>query len=198
MWAYKDHGKSFDAVYKKKHVDGFKWLHESFGTNWRMTEIQAAIGRIQLTKMKEWTKKRNYNQDKIWECCREFDLIRVPEFNHKSWKFFHKGNVHAAYKCYIFIKKDRLKAGWNRNKIIQEITKSGIPCFSGSCSEVYLEKAFKKSNIKPKKRLDVAKELGDTSLCLLIHPTITKKEIEFTCSKLRKIFSKASINQCIS
>ena len=94
MWEYKDHGKSYDAVYKKKHPEGFRWLHESFGTNWRMTEIQASIGRIQLKKMNEWTKIRNRNQNKIWQTCRRLELIRTPEFNRKSWKYFHEGNIH--------------------------------------------------------------------------------------------------------
>ena len=192
MWAYKDHGKSYNAVYNKKHPDGFRWLHESFGTNWRMTEIQAAIGRIQLQKMDQWTKKRNRNQNAIWKNCRTLNLIRTPEFNAKSWKFFHEGNIHAAYKCYIFINKDRLKSGWSRDKIIKEITKLGVPCFSGSCSEVYLEKAFTKSKFKPKKRLKSAKELGETSLCFLIHPSLTIKEVDFTCKTITTIANRAT------
>ena len=192
MWAYKDHGKSFNTVYKKKHSDGFRWLHESFGTNWRMTEIQASIGRIQLQKMNQWTKKRNSHQNAIWKNCKSLDLIRTPEFNKKSWKFFHNGNIHAAYKCYIFINKNRLKTGWSRDKIIKEITRLGVPCFSGSCSEVYLEKAFIKANLRPKKRLKCAKDLGETSLCFLIHPTITKKEIENTCEAISTVAERAT------
>jgi dTDP-4-amino-4,6-dideoxygalactose transaminase len=192
MWEYKDHGKSYDAVYKKKHPEGFRWLHESFGTNWRMTEIQASIGRIQLKKMNEWTKIRNRNQNKIWQTCRRLELIRTPEFNRKSWKYFHEGNIHAAYKCYAFINKNRLKSGWSRNKFIREINKLGVPCFSGSCSEVYLEKAFKKFNLRPKKRLESAKELGDTSICFLIHPSLTKNEIDLTCKAINTISKKAT------
>ena len=192
MWEYKDHGKSYDAVYKKKHPEGFRWLHESFGTNWRMTEIQASIGRIQLKKMKNWTKKRNHNQNTIWQNCRKLDLIRTPEFNRMSWKFFHKGNVHAAYKCYVFINQNKLKKGWSRDRIIKEINKLGIPCFSGSCSEVYLEKAFKKSNLKPRQRLVSAKELGETSLCFLIHPSLTNKEIDLTCKTINNVAKRAT------
>ena len=192
MWSYKDHGKSFYSVYNKKHADGFKWLHESFGTNWRMTEIQASIGRIQLHKMNHWTKKRNQNQNLIWNSCRSLQLIRTPKFNEKSWKFFHEGNVHAAYKCYIFINKEKLKNGWTRNKIVNEINNLGVPCFSGSCSEVYLEKAFLKANLRPKNRLKSAKELGETSLCFLVHPNLTKKEIEQTCNSIITVAKKAT------
>ena len=46
MWSFKDHGKSWEAVYERDHPPGFRWVHDSFGTNWRMTEMQAAIGRI--------------------------------------------------------------------------------------------------------------------------------------------------------
>src|SRR3546814_8980319 len=61
MWSFKDHGKSWDAVYERAHPPGFRWLHESIGTNWRMLEMQAAIGRIQLRRMAEWTRARTAN-----------------------------------------------------------------------------------------------------------------------------------------
>ena len=114
---------------KKNHPFGFRWLHESFGTNWRMTEIQATIGRMQLQKMSQWTRKRNQNQNLIWKTCQTLDLIRTPKFNEKSWEFYDEGNVHAAYKCYVFINKSKLKSGWSRDKIIKEINNLGVPCF---------------------------------------------------------------------
>ena len=138
------------------------------------------------------TKKRNQNQSAIWKTCESLDVIRTPQFNKKSWKFFHEGNIHAAYKCYVFINENRLKTEWSRDKIIKEITKLGVPCFSGSCSEVYLEKAFTKSNLRPRKRLKSAKALGETSLCFLIHPTITKKEIDLTCKTITAVAKRAT------
>ncbi len=191
MWEYKDHGKSYDSVYKKKHPKGFRWLHNSFGTNWRMTEIQGAIGRIQLKKLKNWTKKRNQNQKIIWSKCKKLKGIRVPRFNEKSWEFFHPGNVHAAYKCYVFIKPECLKKGWNRERIVESVVKQGIPCFSGSCSEIYLEKAFEKTEFKPQNRLPNAKLLGETSIMFPIHPTLTKSDIDLTCAVFKKIMQKA-------
>src|SRR5690554_7885412 len=77
MWALKDHGKSWDAVYEREHAPGFRWLHESFGTNWRMTEMQAAIGRIQTQRMPEWNKQRLANANKIWEAARSIKGLRV-------------------------------------------------------------------------------------------------------------------------
>lgn len=192
MWSYKDHGKSYKKIYNHNNVSGFKWLHDSFGTNWRMMEFQAAIGRIQLKKINEWTKKRNHNQNTIWSICNKFDALRVPEFNKKSWKGYHKDNIHAAYKCYVFVEPSKLKKGWSRNKIIEEISKNGVKCFSGSCSEIYLEKAFKKTDFTPKERLKVAKKLGETSLMFLIHPTLTKKELKLTCDSISSIMKLAS------
>lgn len=191
MWAYKDHGKNYDTVYNKDHKNGFRWLHESFGTNWRMTEIQACIGRIQLKKMDEWNELRNRNQDFIWNTCKLFGALRVPKFNEKNWEYYHEGNVHGAYKCYVFVDEKKLNKGWSRDRIIEEIAAKDVPCFSGSCSEVYLEKAFKKTDFRPKKRLKVAKQLGDTSLCFLIHPTLSKKDIKLTCEAIKNIMTKA-------
>ncbi len=185
MWSYKDHGKSYDAVYKKNHPPGFRWLHESFGTNWRMTEIQGAIGRYQLTKMHTWTTKRNKNQNSIWDACRKFKSLIVPDFDTS------KNSTHAAYKAYVFVNNEKLKADWSRDRIIHEITKLKVPCYSGSCSEVYLEKAFENTDFMPSRRLQNAKHLGETSLMFLVHPTLKKAEIVKTCNAIKKVMKIA-------
>lgn len=169
MWSYKDHGKSFDAVYHKTHPAGFKWLHESFGTNWRMMEIQAAIGRIQLTKMPEWTKKRNQNMQRI--------LAAFADSPYFTQHTLTPDYVHAAYKCYVQVNPTTLPQGWDRDRIMQHINALGVPCYSGSCSEVYLEKAFEHTTWRPNKRLENAKQLGETSLLFLVHPTLTESDI---------------------
>ena len=185
MWAYKDHGKSYEAVYEREHPKGFQWLHESFGMNYRMTEIQAAIGRIQIKKMPDWHSKRINNANKIWNSARQCKGLRVPGIPDYI--------EHAAYKCYVFIKEDQLKSGWNRDKIIDEISGLGVPCRSGSCSEVYLEKAFDSTGFRPKERLANAKELGETSLMFLVHPTLTEDEIQQTCDAITSVMDLATI-----
>lgn len=185
MWSYKDHGKSYEAVYEREHPLGFRWLHESFGTNWRMTEMQAVIGRIQLKRMIEWTKARNDNARMIAKVCFDFSVVRVPQApNHIQ---------HAQYKFYCFVQPENLKSGWSRDRIVREIVERGVPCYQGSCSEVYLEKAFTDTCYRPKQSLPNAKLLGDTSLMFLVHPTLTKSEINFTCSVLREVLTEASI-----
>jgi len=175
MWAYKDHGKSYEAVYEREHPEGFRWLHESFGTNWRMTEMQAAIGRIQLKRMLDWHKKRLGNANSIWSAARQCKGLRVPTIpDHIE---------HAAYKCYVFV-----KGGVElRDRIMREINEKEVPCYSGSCSEVYLEKAFDNTGFRPKERLPLAKELGETSLMFLVHPTLTEEEIKKTCDVLTEV-----------
>jgi dTDP-4-amino-4,6-dideoxygalactose transaminase len=184
MWSYKDHGKSWDAIYNKEHPPGFRWLHESFGTNWRMTEMQAAIGRIQITRMVSWTESRQSYAKQIDNAASGFDLIRlveVPEYSE-----------HAEYKHYMFIKPELLANGWDRDRIVNEIVAAGVPCFQGSCSEVYLEKAFDGTGFRPEKRLVNAVELGETSLMFLVHPTLTQTEIDKTVNVIKQVFGLAS------
>nr|WP_208101670.1 DegT/DnrJ/EryC1/StrS aminotransferase family protein [Pseudomonas koreensis] len=183
MWAYKDHGKSWEAVYERDHAPGFRWVHESFGTNWRMLEVQGVLGRIQLKRMPEWQESRLSNARKIWDTAARLKGLRAPSTTEDI--------SHAAYKCYVFVKPDTLKAGWDRDRIINEISSRGVPCFSGSCSEVYLEKAFDNTPWRPEQRLKVAKELGETSLMFLVHPTLTDDEIEKTCQVLRDVMEEA-------
>src|SRR5690554_556991 len=199
MWAYKDHGKSWAAVYERDHPPGFRWLHESFGTNWRMTEMQAAIGRIQLARMPEWTAARQANAGRIWQAAGECPGLRVPTFRCSthcdSQCAKQSGCEHAAYKCYVFVEPQQLAEGWDRDRIMNEIVARGVPCFSGSCSEVYLEKAFDGTAWRPEKPLPVARELGETSLMFLCHPTLTEAEIEKTCRVLREVMELTTENK---
>jgi len=185
MWSYKDHGKSYEAVYEREHPAGFRWLHESFGTNWRMTEMQAAIGRIQLKRMPGWRSKRQKNAAMLDGAVESFSLVRtveVPDYIE-----------HAEYKHYMFIKPEHLKAGWTRDRIVEEINAKGVPCFQGSCSEVYLEKAFDGTGLRPQKRLQNAVELGETSLMFLVHPTLTEAEMNKTCEVLKSVLAQAQL-----
>tara|TARA_Y100000816_G_C26076954_1_gene567030 strand:- start:283 stop:1494 length:1212 start_codon:yes stop_codon:yes gene_type:complete len=193
VWSMKDHGKSYEKVYSKTSKTGFRWLHESFGSNYRMTEIQAAVGRIQLKELPSWTEKRNKNQNLIWKTAEKINGFNVPRFNDNLTQRQNKKkvSVHAGYKCYISVDLKKIKKNWSRNKIIDEINKLGVPCFQGSCSEIYLEKSFREKKLQPKKRLTNAKLLGDTSIAFLIHPTLKNSEIKKTCKALKIIGKEA-------
>ena len=183
MWSYKDHGKSWQAVYQREHPPGFRWLHESFGTNGRMLEMQAVIGRIQLTRMAHWTTARQANADRIWSAARELPGLRAPAI--PEWA------EHAAYRAYVFIEPEALKTGWARDRVMAEIAARGVPCYSGSCSEIYLEKAFDDTGWRPASPLPVAHELGQTSLMFLVHPTLETRHIDKACEVLREVMRMA-------
>jgi dTDP-4-amino-4,6-dideoxygalactose transaminase len=183
MWAYKDHGKSYEAVYEREHPEGFRWLHESFGSNWRMTEMQAAIGRIQLKRMQDWTYRRVENANKIWQAAKQLSGLRVPAVPSYI--------DHGGYKAYVFVETDALNVDWNRDRIMEEINLHGVPCYSGSCSEVYLEHAFDNTSFRPETRLPNAQELGETSLMFLVHPTLTLEEIDKTCRVITSVLTEA-------
>ncbi|MDI5891890.1 DegT/DnrJ/EryC1/StrS family aminotransferase [Halomonas rhizosphaerae] len=184
MWAYKDHGKSWAAVNERKHPPGFRWLHESFGSNWRLTEMQAAIGRLQLLRLPAWKRARRANAERIWAVARACPGLRVPQPPAHL--------EHAAYKAYVFVEPERLRPGWDRDRILAEIGSAGVPCLSGSCSEIYREKAFEGSTWVPKRSLPVAKRLGETALMFLCHPTLTEAEVELTCQVLEEVMQRAA------
>lgn len=180
MWEYKDHGKNYDSIYHKQHPPGFRWLHDSFGTNWRMMEMQAVIGRIQLKKMAEWTNIRTQNakilRDALTQFAGEQPFLRIPDIEFHQ--FMGGDSVHAYYKYYVYVRPENLPENINRDSILNALNEKKIPCFSGSCSEIYLEKAFDNHPSRPNARLTVAKELGETSLMFLIHPTLTTNEMQ--------------------
>ena len=183
-WSFKDHGKSYDAVYHREHPQGFRWLHESFGTNWRMTEPQAAIGRLQLRKLPSWSEARRRHWTQLADGLGDLACLRIPR---------PPGHiVHACYKFYAFVHPDALRTGWSRDRIAGEVQSRGIPCFSGSCSEIYLEKAFEGTGSRPAERLPVARALGETSLMFLVHPTLTPEHIGRTIEVVREVCSAAT------
>lgn len=201
MWSFKDHGKSWSAVYEREHPPGYRWVHESFGTNWRMLEMQAAIGRLQLNRMSAWTAQRNANAKKLADAIRPFTgphgVIRLPEFRCGSdpastTGACQAGCVHAQYKFYVYVRPELLAPGWTRDRIVAEISARGVPCYQGSCSEVYLERAFDGTGWQPDKRLPVARELGETSLMWLVHPTLTESELEKSCEVIGTVLGEAS------
>lgn len=171
MWSFKDHGKSWDAVYNTNHPSGFRWVHESFGTNWRLTEMQSAIGRIQLGRMSDWQKTRAQNAQKLTSLLEPFNhIIRVPKLQTQD------GSRHAFYKFYAFVRTEAMIRTSTRDDLIADMNKQGLFCMQGSCSEVYLEKAFDNTGFAPAQRLPVAKELGETSLMFLVHPGVVYPE----------------------
>jgi dTDP-4-amino-4,6-dideoxygalactose transaminase len=196
MWSFKDHGKSYEAVYEREHTPGFKWLHDGFGTNWRMLEMQAVIGRIQLARMNEWATARKRNAETIWAACAEFTALRVPQVRCASCSggcaTAGAGCCHAHYKCYVYVQPERLAPGWTRDRIMEAINAEGVPCYQGSCSEVYLEKAFDGTGWRPQERLPVAKVLGETTIMFLVHPTLTQAEVSKSCEAVRRVMRVAS------
>ncbi|MGE9746014.1 DegT/DnrJ/EryC1/StrS family aminotransferase [Bdellovibrio bacteriovorus] len=184
LWAFKDHGKSFDAVFKKSHPPGFRWLHESFGTNWRMTEIQGAVGRIQLQKLDSWIEKRRSLSKMISAGLAEVSGLVI---HHPDDSIYH-----AYYKYYVMIDSSKLSSGWTRDRIMAAVNAEGIPCFSGSCSEIYLELAFKKAGLGPSYRFKNAQRMGDESLMFLVHPTLDAGYVADLVKAVTKVMSVAA------
>ena len=146
MWAFKDHGKSFDTVYHQPHPPGFRWLHESFGTNWRITEVQAAQGRRILAKLDGWVATRRAHAAVLLDAFEQLPALRTPVPTPDV--------RHAYYKFYTFVRPDRLCAGWDRDRIMNEEH----------------ERRFAE-------RLPIARELGETALMFLVHPTLTEADV---------------------
>jgi dTDP-4-amino-4,6-dideoxygalactose transaminase len=183
-WSFKDHGKGYDITYEQQTSSGFRWLHDSFGTNWRLTEIQAAIGRSLLAKLPNQLDRRRRNANILSQRFATLPALRVTIPPEEIG--------HAYYKYYVFIRPELLRDGWSRDHLLRAVVAEGIPCFSGSCSEIYLEKAFPQS-MRPAQRLQVARQLGETSLMFLVHPTLSEQDMLDTARAVEKVLKIASV-----
>ncbi len=183
MWSFKDHGKTIESLRNKKNSLGYKLVHERLGSNFRLTEMQSALGIYQLKKLKEWHYIRKRNANLIYEALKDLKVIRIPRPTSEI--------QHAWYKFYSYIRQDALLTNWNRDRIINEINKLGYPAYTGSCGEIYLENCIKDKGFAPQNRLKVAKEMGETSLMFLIHPSINIDQMINYANTLRSILLKA-------
>lgn len=183
-WSYKDHGKSYDAVYNRQHPPGFRWLHEDFGTNWRMLEVQGVLGRQCLTQLDDWVSIRRRHAARLNAALANEPAIRltIPQAEIE----------HSYYKYYAFVRPEALCSGWSRDRILDEVSRQGVTCLAGSCGEMYLEKAFARNGLEQPERLPVAKELGETSLMMLVHPTLTAEAIEYSAETLKRVLHEAT------
>lgn len=180
-WSFKDHGKSYDTVYNKEHPPGFRWLHEDFGTNWRMTEMQAAIGRCQLQKLDDWLMRRRQIAKKLNQSLSKFDFLWLPEVSAEC--------KHSFYKYYMVIKPDTNGTRVCRDGVMASINQAGVPCVVGSCSEIYREKCFEVYNLVPSKPLDNASFLTSSTLVLPIHHNISDQVLSEWIDKISSVFS---------
>jgi dTDP-4-amino-4,6-dideoxygalactose transaminase len=183
-WSFKDHGKDHDAAHKEQSSTSFRWLHDSFGTNWRLTEMQAAIGRSLLAKLPGQLEVRRRNANILSQRFGTLPALRVTIPPEEIG--------HAYYKYYVFLRPEWLRNGWSRDHLLRAIVGEGIPCFSGSCSEIYLEKAFPQ-DMRPAQRLQVARQLGETSLMFLVHPTLSEQDMLDTALAVEKVLRSASV-----
>ena len=188
-WAYKDIGRSYDAVYHQEHAEGFRWLTESTGSNFRMTEFQAAIGLKQLDKLPSWVAQRNKNAIAIADILRHYDFIDVPTFEASG------DNINAYYRLYAKVKKNAVVDGKSdetlRDFMINQLVVAGVPCFSGSCAEIYREKLF--TNLAPNKRLENAALFSDNAFCFLVHHTITNQQLSLMSQNIKQLLSSLAL-----
>ncbi|MDZ4784555.1 MAG: DegT/DnrJ/EryC1/StrS aminotransferase family protein [bacterium] len=182
LWSLKEHGKDFDLAFNTEHPPGFRWLHKHFGSNYRLTEMQASLGRSALERLDEDVILRRKNATSLNECLSQFSCIRRTIPCDEIY--------HSYYKFYCFVNSGDLASGWSRDRVVAAIAAEGVPCLTGSCSEIYLEQAYA-DGLRPKERLPIAKSLGETAIMFLVHPTLTVQDVSDTCTAITKVLSQA-------
>lgn len=186
MWSFKDHGKDRKAYYNPDPTEvGFRYVHHRFGTNWRLTEMQSAIGRHQLARMAEWTRARSAYAMAVAEAlARHAGAVRVP--------LPDKADTHAFYRLYAYVRPEGLREGWDRNRIVAELARRGVPVLHGTCSEIYRERAFDGTPWRPASPLPVAHELGETSLMFTVNPLLKAEHAAFVAAAVDEVFAQAA------
>lgn len=183
-WSLKDHGKNLALSMTPPDGPGFRWLHETVGTNGRLTEMQAAIGLVQLGKLEAWLERRR-SYAKVWfEGLRASQLLRLPR---PETRF-----EHAHYKVYAFLKPERMRQGATRDDVLAALNEAGIRAFAGACPEIYREAVFAGLKVRT---LPIAKELGETSLMFECHPTLNSFRVPQMADRARAIIDHFDVGE---
>ena len=182
VWGLRDHGRSWDAARTQSDTPGYKWIRDDFGTNCRMSEPQAALGRVALRRLPNWLASRRQNARLLTECLSDCEALRIPR----------TPDGHAYYVLYVYVRPERLRGGWTRDRILAELHSRWIPCSVGICGELYLERAFERSGLQPSERLPAARELGETSIAFPVHPGLTENDIQKMGDAMKAVLRKAT------
>jgi dTDP-4-amino-4,6-dideoxygalactose transaminase len=183
-WSYKDHGKNRTAAQQPAAGVGFRWLHDSFGTNWRLSEVQSALGRTALRKLPDWVEQRRRLAG-VWTArLAELPALRIPQPGPQE--------RHSYYKYYALVRPERLREGWDRDRLLHAIQQAGVPVFAGSCSEIYRERAFPEA-WRPPQPWPVARALGERSLMFLVHPTLEPAQVAAAAERVAAIVTQATL-----
>jgi dTDP-4-amino-4,6-dideoxygalactose transaminase len=182
VWSYKDHGKDRKKVMDSRPGPNFRWVHDDFGTNWRMTEMQAAIGNVALPKVPEWVRRRREIAAMLDE---RFSAVGALRTTIPTEDF-----GHSYYKYYVFVRPDRLKEGWDRDRILEELHENGVPAFTGICGEIYREKAFEEGGFAPDEPHPVARELSETAIMVPIHPALTDELVHDVADAVADVMTR--------
>jgi hypothetical protein len=186
-WEYKDHGKSLtklnDPEFMGVHT-GFKWIHDSFGSNFRMPELEAAMVRVGLRELPAAHAQRTRLAVRLASGLADVRGLRVPMPPAHS--------EHAFYRLYGFVEPSELEPGWDRDRILFAVAAEGVPIQYGSCAELYREEAFVNARLGPAERLPGAARTHDTSLAFFVHPTLADTDIDDVVAAVRKVMTVAA------
>lgn len=189
-WAYKDHGKSLAKVLAPDTTHQgpmFRWLHDSFGSNWRMPELCAALALAGFRKLPAWHAARTANALRLADGLAEHPALHIPLPDASA------GTAHAFYRLYAYVKPELLAQGWDRDRITRAISAEGTPCQYGSCAEIYREEAFASAGLGPASRLPGALHTDETAIAFFVHPTLTAHEIDDTLTAVAKVMAVANL-----
>tara|TARA_B100000795_G_scaffold263833_1_gene243518 strand:+ start:742 stop:1899 length:1158 start_codon:yes stop_codon:yes gene_type:complete len=177
---YINHGSTLQ---NKKSSEKFLYNKDYFGTNLRITEIQSVAGLEQLKNLRKIQTKREKMSKSYFHI--------ISKYQNYIYSHFPSTNIKCAwYRFYFFLKTDVKNYQKIRFKIIADLKKDNVKCFTGSCPEIYLEKSFKKLGNFKVTRLKNCKTLGETSVALDINHTLAYTEHKKNLLRLKLVLER--------
>ena len=186
-WEYRDHGKSLAKLSDPEFMgrpSSFRWIHDSFGSNYRLPELEAAMVRVGERDLPAAHARRTSLATRLARGLADIRGIRVPLPPAYC--------EHAFYRLYACVAPAELAEGWDRDRVLFAIAAEGVPVQYGACAEIYREEAFVRAGLGSAERLPGAARAHETTLAFFVHPTLADGDVDDVIAAVHKVMAVAA------
>jgi perosamine synthetase len=150
-----------------------KYVHDLIGFSFRLNNVNAAIGRIQLRRLDSWNAIRRKLASHYDKRLRNLPGIALPPLGN--------GSIQPSHHLYVI----RTKA---RNRLKRWLEDSGIECGIHYPLPIHLQPAYRSNPRIRRRSLPNTERLCRTCLSLPMHQSLTSQEVDYITDRVRAFF----------
>jgi dTDP-4-amino-4,6-dideoxygalactose transaminase len=153
----------------RNHGSPKRYLHDQLGFNFRMTDLQAAIGLVQLDKLDGWTQQRQKNAHFLTSKLENVEGVTTPKVRPDSEHVFHQYTLMTQ----------------ERDKALDKLNHDGIGV--GVYYPIPIHQQPLYQGLGYSENLPVSEKISQKVLSLPVHPALTEEELDMICVAVERL-----------